>query len=285
MMKYPNLLLIPLFCLVVLGFTTIKQKDKWKPLFNGRDLTGWDSYIGPDQNDKGNHINNIPIGLNNDPRHVFTIVKLDGENSIRVSGENWGAISTKKEFENYHLQLQYKWGALKWGQKKGKNMDSGLLYHSVGAYGADYGAWMRSHEFQIEQTNSGEYWGVAGGLADIPANKAPDNNFAYSPTGTVYTFAEESKQGRHCKKRGGDAENPTGQWNTLDLYCHGDTSIHMINGKVMMVLYHLKQSDKGQNLQALAKGKIQLQSEGAEIFYRHVRLQPVNQLPPELLSN
>jgi hypothetical protein len=282
-MKYPNLFFTLLLCVVALGFTTIKQKSAWKPLFNGKDLTGWDSYIGPDQDDKGNHINNIPIGLNNDPRHVFTIVKLDGENVIRVSGENWGAISTKKEYENYHLQLQYKWGALLWGQKKGKNKDSGLLYHSVGKYGADYGAWMRSHEFQIEQTNSGEYWGVAGGLADIPANKKPDNNYEYSPTGTLYTFAEETQQSRHCQKRGGDAENPTGQWNTLDLYCHGDTAIHLINGKVMMVLYHLKQSDKGQNLLPLVKGKIQLQSEGAEIFYRNIKIQDVHQLPVGLM--
>jgi hypothetical protein len=282
-MKYPNLFLALLLCVVVLGFTTIKQKSVWKPLFNGKDLTGWDSYIGPDQDDKGNHINNTPIGLNNDPRHVFTIVKLDGENVIRVSGENWGAISTKKEYENYHLQLQYKWGTLLWGQKKGKNKDSGLLYHSVGKYGADYGAWMRSHEFQIEQTNSGEYWGVAGGLADIPANKTADNNYEYNRTGTVYTFAEETKQSRHCKKGGGDAENPTGEWNTLDLYCHGDTAIHLINGKVMMVLYHLKQSDKGQNLLPLVKGKIQIQSEGAEIFYRNIKIQDVKQLPIELM--
>ncbi|MDB5005194.1 MAG: hypothetical protein JWQ34_3419 [Mucilaginibacter sp.] len=282
-MKYANLFFTLLLCVVALGFTTIQQKSVWKPLFNGKDLTGWDSYIGPDQDDKGNHINNVPIGLNNDPRHVFTIVKLDGENVIRVSGENWGAISTKKEYENYHLQLQYKWGSLVWGQKKGKNKDSGLLYHSVGKYGADYGAWMRSHEFQIEQTNSGEYWGVAGGLADIPANKKPDNNYEYSPTGTLYTFAEETQQSRHCQKRGGDAENPTGQWNTLDLYCHGDTAIHLINGKVMMVLYHLKQSDKGQNILPLVKGKIQLQSEGAEIFYRNIKIQDVHQLPIELM--
>jgi hypothetical protein len=48
-------------------------------------------------------------------------------------------------------------------RKKNKKRDSGLLYHSVGKYGADYGAWMRSQEFQIEETNTGDYWGVAAG--------------------------------------------------------------------------------------------------------------------------
>ncbi|MCC8426857.1 DUF1080 domain-containing protein [Mucilaginibacter sp. UR6-11] len=282
-MRFIKFLFSAISFMLILGFVPFKQKTQWQSLFNGKDLSGWDSYIGPDQDDKGNPINNIPIGLNNDPRHVFSIVKVDGENVIRVSGENWGAIATNKEFENYHLQLQYKWGTLTWGQKRGRNKDSGLLYHSTGQYGADYGAWMRSHEFQIEQTNSGEYWGVAGGMADIPAYKKTDGNFEYNPSGTMYTFAEESPQGRHCMKRGADAENPTGEWNTLDLYCHGDTSIHMINGKVMMVLYHLKQSDKGHNLSALTKGKIQLQSEGAEILYRHVKIQGINKLPAELL--
>lgn len=264
------------------GFTKINSEAPWKALFNGKDLTGWDSYIGPDQDDRGKHINNIPIGLNNDPRHVFTIVKLDGENVIRVSGENWGGISTQSEYENYHLQLQFKWGELSWGQKKGHNKDSGLLYHSVGKNGADYGAWMRSNEFQIEQTNSGDYWGCAGAFADIPVSKTSDTTYVYNPTGTMYTFSQESKQGRHCIKRG-DAEKPAGQWNTLDLYCHGDTSIHVINGKVMMVLYHLQQSTRGQNISTLSKGKLQIQSEGSEIYYRNIKIQDINKLPANLL--
>jgi hypothetical protein len=220
--------------------------------------------------------------LNNDPRHVFIIVKDEGENVIRISGENWGAISTKKEYENYHLQLQFKWGGLSWGQKKGKKKDSGLLYHSVGKYGADYGAWMRSQEFQVEEGNCGDYWGVAGGMADIPVIKKSETDYVYDPKGALIMFKEGGKQGRHCIK-GADSENPSGQWNTADLYCHGDTSIHVINGKVMMVLYHNKQMDNGQE-SPLTKGKIQIQSEGAEIFYRQIKIQPINRLPAEFVK-
>jgi len=217
-----------LLCGILFAFTKVSKNDHWKQLYNGKDLTGWDTYIGPDLDDKGKPINGLPIGLNNDPRHVFSIVKDSGENIIRISGENWGAISTKKEYENYHLQVQFKWGALSWGQKRGKKKDSGLLYHSVGKYGADYGAdygaWMRSQEFQVEQGNCGDYWGVAGGMADIPVVKRSDTAYVYSPQGALSIFSEGSKVGRHCVKQG-DAENPTGQWNTLDLYCHGDTSM------------------------------------------------------------
>ena len=277
-MKTPKLLLLLLFCAIIYGFI-VPVKSPWEQLFNGKDLTGWDTYIGPDLDDSGKPITGTPIGLNKDPRNVFTIVKDNGSNVIRISGENWGAISTKKEYENYHLQLQFKWGTLSWGQKKGKKKDSGLLYHSVGKYGADYGAWMRSQEFQIEEGNSGDYWGVAGGMADVPVIKL-GKDYVYSRQGTLITFKEGEVQGRHCIK-GGDAENPPGQWNTLDLYCHGDTSVHVINGKVMMVLYHSKQINEGQEL-PLTKGKIQIQSEGAEVFYKKIKIQAIDRLPNKL---
>src|ERR1700761_1715883 len=282
-MKPTKIILSLLLCAITFSFTTTAKKDHWKQLFNGKDLTGWNTYIGPDLDEKGKPITGTPIGLNNDPRHVFTVVKDGDENVIHISGENWCAIITKGEYENYHLQLQFKWGDLTWGQKKGKKKDSGLLYHSVGKYGADYGAWMRSQEFQVEEGNTGDYWGCAVGMADIPATKQSEANYIYNPQGALLTFSQESKQGRHCIKQGDSAESPTGQWNTLDLYCHGDTSIHVVNGKVAMVLYHNKQLDNGQEL-PLTKGKIQIQSEGAEVYYRQIKIQPIDALPAELLK-
>ena len=281
-MKPAKFILPLLLCTITFGFTGTTKKDHWKQLFNGKDLTGWDTYIGPNLDDNGKPITGNPIGLNNDPLHVFSIVKEGRESIIRISGENWGAISTREVYENYHLQLQFKWGALSWGQKKNKKKDSGLLYHSVGKYGADYGAWMRSQEFQIEEGNCGDYWGVAGGSADIPVIKKSETDYVYNPQGILTTFKEGAKQGRHCIKNG-DSENPSGRWNTVDLYCHGDTSIHVINGKVMMVLYHNKQIDNEQG-SPLTKGKIQIQSEGAEIYYRQIKIQSINRLPAELVK-
>jgi len=40
--------------------------------------------------------------------------------------------------------------------------------------------------------------------------------------------------------------------------------------------------EKGQ-VAPLVKGKIQLQSEGAEIFYKQIRIQPIGKIPAELL--
>lgn len=261
---------------------TQQAGDNWITLFNGRDLQGWDTYIRADRDSAGKKISDTPIGLNKDPRNVFTTVEQNGEKIIRISGENWGGISTLKEYMNYHLQLKFKWGTQTWGSKKNKKKDSGLLYHAVGEHGADAGAWMRSQEFQIEETNTGDYWGVAGGIQDIPAVKKADNLYVYAQTGTMYTFSATSQVGRHCVK-GSDAEVPSGEWNTVDLYCLGDLSIHMVNGKIMMVLFNSRQLNNGQEI-PLTKGKIQIQSEGAEVFYKGIRLQYITKVPAEIMK-
>jgi Domain of Unknown Function (DUF1080) len=258
------------------------HQKEWIQLFNGRNLNGWDTYLGPPLDDAGKKLSDVPVGLNNDPNHVFSIVKMDQENVIRISGQGWGGISTKKEYADFHLQLMFKWGSLTWGQNKGKKRDSGLLYFAVGRHGADYGAWMRSQEFQIQEGDCGDYWGVAGGMEDVKALKKSDKEYVYDPAGQIYTFSAGNEVGRHCIK-GTDAERPSGEWNVLDLYCHGDTSVHIINGKVMMVLYHSQQMDNDKSL-PLVKGKLQIQSEGAEIFYKDIKIKSLKAIPEELLK-
>lgn len=282
-MNHKWILLVLLACMIALGFTTTShQKNDWTKLFNGKDLSGWDTYLGPPLDDAGKKLSDIPVGLNKDPKHVFTVVDENGKKIIRISGESWGGISTKKEYENFHFQLKFKWGALSWGQKKGKKKDSGLLYFAVGEHGADYGAWMRSQEFQIEEGNCGDYWGVAGGMEDIPVINKSDSQYIYNPAGQLYTFSATSKVGRHCMKQS-DAEHASGEWNTLDLYCNDDTSVHVINGKVMMVLYNSRQMEKGKAM-PLKKGKLQIQSEGAEVFYKDIMIRPITGIPSEFLK-
>lgn len=271
-----------LLLLLLTAFSGTAQKRTWVRLFNEKNLSGWDTYIGPPLDDNGKMINQIPVGLNNDPKKVFSVVEQSGEKVIRISGEQWGGIATKNEFENFHLHLLFKWGTLTWGQKKTKKRDSGLLYFATGANGADYGAWMRSQEFQIEEGNSGDYWGVAGAMQDITTIKTADSLYVYTAAGQLNTFSATSSTGRHCTKQG-DAENPTGQWNTLDLYCHGDTSVHVINGKVMMVLYHSSQLENGKII-PLVKGKIQIQSEGAEVFYKEIKVENISSIPANILK-
>lgn len=273
------LLWIPLLAMVgmIQGDT---KKDGWQALFNGKDLQGWDSYLGPSVDSTGKRLTNIPVGLNSDPHHVFSVTRQDGEPAIRISGEGFGAISTRSEFGNFHLQLKFKWGSNLWGPKKNKKRDSGLLYFSVGPQGADNGAWMRSQEFQIEEGNCGEYWGCAGAQEDVAAVQRSDSSYVYHPGSPLITFSAAGKAGRYCRKVI-DAEKPTGEWNTIDLYCFNGSSVHLINGQVVMRLQHSAQLENGRII-PLLKGKLQIQSEGAEVFYKDIRIASIAGIPAQL---
>jgi len=264
-------------CILTVSCSQKSPKENWEFLFDGSGLEGWDTYLGTTRI-PGDAAVSEPVGLNNDTS-VFKIVNHNGENVLRISGEIWGGISTKREFENYHLQLQFKWGKLKWypREKDTDKRDSGLLYHGTGEHGKGDGFWLRSQEFQIQEGDCGDYWGVAGAIFDIKATMNEDSIFQYDPTGSLITFSQESESGRHCKKYP-DAEKPTGEWNTIDLYCFENTSVHVMNGVVVMVLQNSRQSDNGKEA-LLAKGKIQLQSESAEVFYRNIKIRSIDKLP------
>src|SRR6202047_4580847 len=102
--------------LFVLAFAGkgLRSDGGWVPLFNGKDLAGWDTYLAPPTDSNGHRISEQPIGLNNDPRHVFTVVTDSGEKVIRISGEGTGAVITQKDYSDYHLQLMFRWGVLQW---------------------------------------------------------------------------------------------------------------------------------------------------------------------------
>jgi len=272
----PNKVMLLLFLFSFLISCASTSDEKWQVLFDGSSLDGWDTYLGA-KRIAGDTTTYQLVGLNKDTS-VFTIVTLDNEKVLRVSGQIWGGISTKQEFENYHLQLQFKWGQLRWYPKENDRRDSGLLYHGVGEHGAGDGYWLRSQEFQIQEEDCGDYWGVAGAGFDIQSTLNEDGIYQYDAQGLLHPFNQDSETGRHCKKFP-DAEKPTGEWNTIDLYCFKGTSVHVMNGKVVMVLENSVQVDNGKRTD-LIKGKIQLQSESAEVFYRNIKIRSIESIPP-----
>src|SRR5471030_2864177 len=86
----------------------------WQPLFNGKDLTGWDTEMmnipdptwdvpGLTRNAAG--VYTEPLGKNRDPLHVFTVTTEDGQPAIHVSGQGFGVMMTTGTFSNMHLRL------------------------------------------------------------------------------------------------------------------------------------------------------------------------------------
>ncbi len=142
--------------------------DKWRPLFNGRDFSGWETFLSkPDpawdvpglaKDEKGNYTENI--GANKDPLKVFTVETIDGRPAIRISGQGFGVMSTALSFTDYHLRLQYKWGEKRWGKKATAKRDSGLLYRCHGEQGAVDQNWLRSIELQIQETDTGDLYAL-----------------------------------------------------------------------------------------------------------------------------
>ena len=143
------ILILSLSAIMETGFTLIHStpayggKDKQKSnvqLFNGKNLDGWYTYI----KDKGK---------NNDPNKVFTIQN----GMIRISGEEFGCITTSDEFGNYKLTVEFKWGELTCAPRVDKARDSGILLQSIGEDGAVGGIWMNSLECQLIEGGTGDY--------------------------------------------------------------------------------------------------------------------------------
>ncbi|XOV90990.1 MAG: DUF1080 domain-containing protein [Bacteroidota bacterium] len=251
-------------------------------LFNGKDLSGWYTYqrkpeptsvVAGLRMEDGKYVE--PIGLNNDPLDVFSVVELDGAQVIRISGEVFGILVTDEEYENYHLSLEFKWGEKKYPPREDQKRDSGICYHSFGEEGAQGGVWMKSVECQIQEGDVGDLWCVNATTAQVNVTNVGDGRFIYDPSGLAHTF--DWREIRHCQ-RSTDFEKPKGEWNTVEIYAVGNESIHVVNGKKNMHLKDMQYFIDGQST-PLTKGKIQLQSEGAEVYYRNIRIRPIDKLP------
>lgn len=256
---------------IILSSAFIPNKNKWKSIFNGKDLSGWEIFVGPEEKD------GEPLGLNNDPLNLFSIAELDGEKVLRISGEINASIATLDEFENYHLVMEFKWG-----EKVYTKFNSGLLYHSYGDYGVGLGVWMSSHELQLWTGHIGDSYRMGKTYCEIPTNMNSEDKYVYSKSEeTTKSIPNTSSR---IVAKDNDYEKSKGDWNKVELYCYGRTSVHVVNGKVNMINFKSGKYLGDGKVEPLTKGKIQLQSEGGELFIRNMKIRSIDQIPPKLLK-
>jgi hypothetical protein len=235
-------------------------------LFNGKDLANFYTWLSaPEKGAK-------PYGKNNDPEKVFTV--HDG--MIHVSGKVFGGIITEKEYENYHLTAEFKWGEKTWPPRADKARDSGILLHCVGEDGAAGGVWMESIECQMIEGSTGDIILVGGKSRPSVTVEAEKRGNQYyfkkgAPPVTVssgqikwYAHDPEWKDVKGFRGKD-DVEKPVGEWNTLECICDGDRITYILNGKVV------NEATKSSH----TKGKLLFQSEGAEVFFRKIDLKPL----------
>ncbi len=251
-------------------------------LFNGKDLDGWTGWLGyadPARTYRPGQESPIGIGGKGD---VFAVVTEDGAPALRVSGVTWGSLIHSGDYRNYHLRLEYKWSGKRHAPRLRQPENNGLLYHSHGAPGAVWGTWSRSIEFEIMTGSVGMAVPVGEGLsitsfvASDAAILAPKQR--YMPGAPVGKAVGNSTNWNI--ENSFNADRPVGQWNELDLYVHGDRAIHVVNGVPVMEVWGLCDPQGGNGVcTPLTHGAIQLQSEGAETFFRNITLEPVDRLP------
>ena len=274
---------------------TPSAQGGWTSLWNGRNLDGWTTWMqqpaatsevpGLARDATGKYTE--PIGSGRDPLKVFTVAPdVDGAPAIRISGEAFGELRTKRSFENYHLKFQFKWGEKKWPPRDRAETprDSGLLYHVHAPPGQNGRTWARSIELQIQEHDVGDLYAVGSTIA-VRAKQRPGTKpalFDYDPAGEWMFFAQTHGQSGRCIKQP-DAEKPTGEWNTVELIAFREDSIHIVNGKVVMRLHGPTRVD-GELPAPVTSGPIILQSEGAEVFYRDIQFRPITAIPAEFAA-
>lgn len=213
-------------------------------LFNGVDFSGWDRYLGkPSAAEPA-------LGVDNDPRGVYSVVMLDGEPAIRISGEVWGALISQQEVGDFHLRAEFKWGTSTWPPLN--LQDSGIMYLSTGPLGAvnaggpelsdpiGSGAFMVSMEYQVLPRDVGGCYSL-GPIGFQLAPRIPASERA-------------------------DA------WNQVDIILESGVARHFLNGELVAGASEFELAWPGEPVTPLQRGKLQIQSEGAEVYYRHLEL-------------
>jgi Domain of Unknown Function (DUF1080) len=238
-----------------------QPSERWVPLFNGRNLDGWYTFLQKH-------------GKNSDPDHVITIE--DGaihlyKDAAERSHVVMGYIGTDKDYGNYHLRLQYRWGPKKFEPRYKLKRDAGLYYHILGPDAV----WPRSLQFQIEQTNVGDLIALYGFAVDTwidPKTRGAEMSTYQDPKKGGEERVLGGRGIAYQKHLAGDVE--VDGWNTVEVIARGDTTVHLLNGHVVNQGKNVRLVDleKPGTSRPITRGRIALEIEAAEIYFKNVEL-------------
>jgi hypothetical protein len=240
----------------------------WTPLFNGRDLTGWYTFLQEH-------------GKNRDPDRVITIE--DGAIHLYKHADDgkkvvMGYIATDRDYENYHLRFKYRWGTKKFEPRYALKRDAGLYYHIVGPDAV----WPKALQFQVEQTNVGDLIALYGYQLDTWIDPKTRND-------KIPTFLEAEHGGapRVLGGKGIDyqkhlaGEHEVDGWNTAEIIARGDSVTHLLNGKVINRGRNVRLVDPADPSKSrpATRGRIAIEIEAAEVFFRDVEIRSLADAP------
>jgi hypothetical protein len=128
---------------LVLASARAEDKEgKTIKLFNGKDLTGWKTFLTP--SDKGK----------TRPEDVWSVK----EGVLICKGLPFGYIITEKEYGDYKLEVEWRWT-----KERGKGRNSGVFVHVSGPDKI----WPKGCEAQLMEGHAGDFWLVDGFTLDV----------------------------------------------------------------------------------------------------------------------
>ncbi len=239
-------------------------------LFNGRNLEGFYTWLRDSQY--------------SDPKKVFTV--QDG--MLHISGDGYGGLVTNRDYRDYHLIVEFKWGQKTWGDRVDRARDSGVLLHAWGPDGGYSNTWMASIEAQI----------IEGGVGDILVLTGSDPVTGQLLPTSLTTELTKDRDGEKVWKRGGerftlssgrinwfgrdedwadklgfrgrnDVESTFGRWTRLEVIANGGHLLYKVNGVVVNEGFEARPDF----------GKLILQTEQAEMLVRRYELWPLGKAP------
>jgi hypothetical protein len=178
-------------------------------------------------------------GKNNDPEKIFLVEN----NILHISGKEFGYMATEKTYSNFKLVVEFKWGVKKYPPREADSVkrDNGICFY-IPANEKDI-VWPKSIECQIQEGDVGDIWLIDSTTVKIDGARTKPNNYT-----------------RVVKKA--DGEKPTGEWNRVEVIADKGKVTYIVNGKVVNEFEEPSERE----------GKILIQSEGAEIYYRKIEL-------------
>jgi hypothetical protein len=231
----------------------------WIPLFNGKNFDGWYTFLPS-------------TGKNVDPKKVFKVENgmihiLDIPESDEK--QEFGYLSTERQLSNCRIRVEFKWGTKRFVPNNENKRDSGLLYF----FNGPDKIWPRSLEFQIQETDVGDLWILDGSRITTKVENDALNMYVLS--------GPQRTQSRGRIIKSGDFEDRNG-WNKLELILDGDKITHLVDGRAVMRAWDVKQPSPDDPTQYLpvTSGRIMLQAEGAEVWFRNVEMKPLEQKKP-----
>ena len=239
----------------------------WQPLFNGRDLEGW-TFFHDKVGDRDVHrVVSIEQG----------VLRFLGPGFDRAQASTMGHIATTREWSNYHLRLDFKWGLERYAPRSLQRRNSGVLYHMGPERDRLFPDCV---EFQVEEGDVGDaimvntraLQGPLLGGTPLWPNWFPGLPKTYEQPVTAGGIA------RQWFRHAGNYENLEG-WNTLDLYAIGDQAAHLVNGRIVLTLFSMIDSHAaGDGAAPLTAGRIALEFEAAEVMFRNVRIRQLDEV-------